>query len=164
MVEKTEEYVRTYPQENIMLHSLSLDALQTARQEMEKLNEPLTLNLGWVASPLQAKKYHDLVDNSIECVRQKIGPTASQEDVMHLTADKWLRYGIDIAADLHCRYILTDKSAILTGNETGEKTKQNFVDYAHKRGIKISLSVVKTEEEATKLLQCGVDKIMFEPS
>lgn len=165
MVEKTEEYVRTYPQENIMLHSLSLDALQAAREEMKKLNEPLTLNLGWVASPLQAKKYHDLVDGSIECVRQKIGPTANQqEDVMDLPADRWLRYGIDIAADLHCRYILTDKSAVLTDNGVEKKTKQNLVDYAHEKGIKISLSMVRTEDEASQLLQYGVDKIMFEPS
>lgn len=164
MMEGSEEYVRTYPEKNMKLHCLSLDAVAAAQAEMTRLGEPLISNLGWVPDPKMAPRYVDLVDAAIEGVRQRLGDSTTSTEVLNMPALEWVRHGIQTAVELGCEALLVDKTPILSTAQADEAKAREMVEDAHRQGVKLVLSVIKTDEEAQQLLGLGVDKVMFEPS
>ena len=162
MTEGSEEYVRTYPENNLMLHCLSLDAMKAAKEEMARLDEHLPMNLAWVPSVTKAKFYVDMVDSSIDWVQTRMG-AASREEVMKLSDEQWVKYGVDMAAEFGCKNMLCDVSSVMTSFDSNTG-RSRFVDYAHSKGISVIATVIKSEAQEEALLAMGVDKVMFEPT
>lgn len=121
-------------QNNVLISSFHIEALEEARDVMRSLKINIPLGLLWASSPERADP----------TLLHRLGTFPRKE---------WETHGIKMAKNLGCKVINFIPSTKIT---------KSLIAQAHQKGLKVYVGVINDFGEAKRFLHTGVDKIVFE--
>ncbi|MFH1425919.1 MAG: glycerophosphodiester phosphodiesterase [Candidatus Kerfeldbacteria bacterium] len=136
------ETMPDYPEQSLGVHSFSVEALQEAKAAMDEHGVPLKRGLFWPSAPERA----DEMEIS-KTAKTFVGYTDEHEN-------EWAAFGLEAAKKLGCESLNLFRTTITP----------EIVEEAKKHNIDIYAWVVNNKEDAQRLLDMGVEKIITETS
>lgn len=133
--------IPNYPEESISMHSLSIEALEKIKQELEKIGEKFNLGLFWASTPERAKDI-PMSETAIE-----------KTNFLDKKYSDWTGSGIMMAKKLDCKSVNLHATIITP----------EIIQRAHNEELKVYAWGVTDREKVEKLLAQGVDKIIYDP-
>lgn len=130
-----------YPSKSLQISSLSIEAVQQAKQELADKKIDIPIGLRWTSSPEKAYEA-EITKSAIEKVK-----------ALETSNPDWTLNGIEIAHQIGCTSI----------DLHGNVITQEVILKAHKKKLKVFAWGVYDDEKIKELTELGVDKIIFEP-